>query len=196
MNDHDSHPKPGSSSANSTLHLFISAAGFLGILILAGYIGSQFQDIEDQLQYKPPVSHSHTNGATINYDKGQTVYVPAYSHIYTGSGEPKLLAITLSIRNTDPDHSIKVIEGRYFDTKGKLVKNYVDGFIEVAPLETIELLVGKQDRKGGSGANFIITWKSDQPVYEPIIEAVMIGSSENNISFVTSARPLAERVEN
>lgn len=195
MNDDNPQSGPKSSSTNSSLHLFISTAGFIGILLLAGYVGSQFQDIEDKLQHNPPVSHTYTNGA-INFDKGQTVYVPAYSHIYTGSGEPQLLAITLSIRNTDPDNSIKVIEGRYFDTKGQLVKNYVDGVVEIAPLETVELLVGRQDKKGGSGANFIITWKADQPVYEPIIEAIMIGSDENGISFISPARPLAERVSN
>jgi hypothetical protein len=31
----------------------------------------------------------------------QSVYVPAYSHIYTQGGNPLRLAITLSVRNTD-----------------------------------------------------------------------------------------------
>ena len=173
MGNDNSQQEPGSSFVNSKLHLFLSASGFLGILFLTGYVGIQFQEMEDQLRHNQPVSHSHTNGAEINYEKGQTVYLPAYSHIYSGEGGPKLLAITVSIRNTDPEKSIKVIEARYFDTKGKLVKNYVDGVVEIAPLETVEILVEKQDKRGGSGANFIITWKSDEPVYEPIIEAVI-----------------------
>jgi hypothetical protein len=38
---------------------------------------------------------------------GQTVYVPIYSHIYSGlKGRPFNLAATLSIRNTDPKHWI------------------------------------------------------------------------------------------
>lgn len=182
------------SFTNSKVHLFLSVSAFLGIMFLAGYIGTQFQEIEEKLQYNPPVIHSHTN--EINYEKGQSVYVPAYSHIYSGDGEPKLLAITISIRNTDPDRTIRVVQARYYDTKGELVKNFVDGIIEIAPLETVDILVGKHDKRGGSGANFIITWKSDEPVYEPIIEAVMIGlSKDHDISFISSGRPLAERIE-
>jgi len=38
-----------------------------------------------------------------NLSNGQTVYVPAYSHIYFGNNEkPFSLAVTLSIRNIDP----------------------------------------------------------------------------------------------
>ncbi len=185
-----------SASNNSKLHLFISLAGFLVILFLAGYIGSQIHEMEDQLRYHAPVSNSARSNREINLEKGRTVYVPAYSHIYSGEGEPQLLAITLSIRNTDPDRSIRIVEARYFDTKGKLVKNYVDGIVKMAPLETIDLLVEKQDKRGGSGANFIVTWKSDEAVYEPIIEAVMIGVARNqNISFISPARPLARRIK-
>jgi len=44
--------------------------------------------------------------------KGQTVYVPGYSHIYTGDKErPVLLAVTVSIRNTDPNHWIQIQAG-------------------------------------------------------------------------------------
>jgi hypothetical protein len=40
---------------------------------------------------------------------GQTIYVPVYSHIYSGNREhPFLLAVTLSIRNIDPKHPIKM----------------------------------------------------------------------------------------
>ena len=41
--------------------------------------------------------------------KGQAIYVPAYSHIYCGDRErPFLLAVTVSIRNTDPNQPIKI----------------------------------------------------------------------------------------
>ena len=196
MNNNDPDKNQATEFSGSKLHLFISAAAFLGILFLAGYIGSQFQEMEDQLRYRAPASISGESSRKINLEKGQTVYVPAYSHIYSGEGEPQLLAITLSIRNTDPDRSIRIIEARYFDSKGELVKNYVDGIFEVAPLQTIDVLVGKQDKRGGSGANFIVTWKSDEAVYEPIIEAVMIGvAKDQNISFISPARPLAKRVK-
>jgi hypothetical protein len=87
-------------------------------------------------------------------------------------------------------------EVHYFNTRGQLVKNYLDGVLELGPLETVEFLVEAQDKQGGSGANFIVTWDAGEPVYEPIIEAIMIGlSKEYSISFITSARALASRIE-
>ncbi len=62
----------------------------------------------------------------IELSKGQTIYVPAYSHIYTGNKEsPSLLAVTLSIRNTDPSHLIKVLSVDYYETQGTLLKKYI-----------------------------------------------------------------------
>lgn len=43
----------------------------------------------------------------IELSKGQRIYVPAYSHIYSGNKEkPFLLTVTLSIRNIDPTNTI------------------------------------------------------------------------------------------
>lgn len=197
MSNNNSDQQQAVGNKTSNLHLFLSLAGLIGIIFLAGYVGNQFQEIEDQLRYQAPINYSKkSSSAEINIEKGQTVYVPAYSHVYSGSGDPHLLTITLSIRNTDPGRSIKIVEVRYFNTGGELVKNYIEGIIELAPLETVDILVEKQDRRGGSGANFIVTWKSDEPVYEPIIEALMIGlTKEYSISFITAARPLADRVK-
>jgi len=59
----------------------------------------------------------------IDLSKGQRVYVPAYSHIYSGNKErPFLLTVTLSIRNIDPTQSIKIILVDYYETQGKLLK--------------------------------------------------------------------------
>lgn len=178
--------------------MLFSTAAFLCVLLLTLYLGSEFRVLEDQLRYMPPVMQqaSSTGSMEIDIIEGQTVYVPAYSHIYSRGGEPHLLEITLSIRNTDPDRGIRLASVRYFDTRGNLVKSYLDGGLALAPLETVEFLVEKQDTRGGSGANFIVTWEADEPVYEPIIEAVMIGlTKEHSISFVSPARPLARRTE-
>src|SRR5437762_13796674 len=53
--------------------------------------------------------------------RGQTVYVPVYSHIWYGDvdyGGPSklLLSSMLSIRNTDPGHSITIKAVRYYGT--------------------------------------------------------------------------------
>lgn len=52
---------------------------------------------------------------------GQTIYVPAYSNIYVGNKEmPFLLTVTLSIRNIDPKHQIKITIVDYYETQGNL----------------------------------------------------------------------------
>jgi hypothetical protein len=53
---------------------------------------------------------------------GQTVYVPAYSHIYIGGKKrPFELAITLSIRNIDLNADITLSEVTYYGSSGRLI---------------------------------------------------------------------------
>jgi hypothetical protein len=122
--------------------------------------------------------------------------VPVYSHIYANGGQPHLLEATLSIRNLDPKRAITIKSVKYFDTKGALLKEYLDGEMELAALATAGFLVEKWDTRGGSGANFIVVWDAEEPVYEPLIEAVMVGFSDaNSISFTSPGRALIERKE-
>ena len=59
--------------------------------------------------------------------RGQTVYVPVYSHIYSGDTErPFLLTAIVSIRNTDPRVSIVLTAVDYYDSEGKLVRKYLE----------------------------------------------------------------------
>ena len=47
--------------------------------------------------------------AEVRLSRGQTVYVPVYSHVFSGPRNiPFLLAATLSIRNTDLSASLRV----------------------------------------------------------------------------------------
>jgi hypothetical protein len=130
----------------------------------------------------------------IELSKGQTVYVPAYSHIYSGDAEYKfLLAVTLSIRNTDPKNAFTIISVDYFDTNGKLIKKYLEKPVTLAPMASTRYVVKESDESGGSGANFIVTWKADQAVHWPIIESVMIGTrSQQGISFTSRGQVIQE----
>lgn len=108
---------------------------------------------------------------------GGTVYVPAYSHIYSGNKEtPFLLAVTLSIRNTDPNHPIKILTVDYYETQGKLLKRYVSSPFTLNALGTARYIIPQSDKAGGSGANFIVEWEALQPINSPLIETIMIGS--------------------
>src|SRR5690606_19723060 len=58
---------------------------------------------------------------------GQTVYVPAYSHIYHGNRAAELLlSVTLSIRNIDQDNPITISVVDYYETQGKLLKHFLN----------------------------------------------------------------------
>ena len=194
-------PESGSNNGPGRNPVFLSVAAAVAfVMLLAGmiYIGEQLETLEDRLRYQPPdvAAQTQHNAFVIDIVQGQTLYVPVYSHIYAEGGEAYPLEATLSIRNSDPEHGIRLTSVRYFDTKGKLLKNYLDTSLTLAPLETVAFLVEKQDLRGGSGANFIVSWDSEEPVYEPIVEAVMIGvSKDHSISFMSPARPLARRAD-
>ena len=128
----------------------------------------------------------------IDLSKGQRVYVPAYSHIYSGNKErPFLLTVTLSIRNIDPTHLIKITLVDYYETQGKLLKKYIDKPVTLNPLESLRYVIPEKDKSGGSGANFIVEWHSDKPVNQPIIESIMIGTkSSQGISFTSRGREI------
>ena len=131
-------------------------------------------------------------GAEMQLLKGQTVYVPVYSHIYSGDREqPFYLAATLSIRNTDNKHAITITAVDYYDSQGKFLKHYLDKALSLGAMATKRYVVPESDKSGGSGAKFIIKWQSEQPVAEPLIESVMISTkTQQGISFTSRGRVL------
>ncbi len=121
---------------------------------------------------------------------GELIYVPIYSEIYYGdAGKTIELAITLSIHNTDLNHPIKVKSVNYHNKKGKLISKLVQQPIILAPLETSNFMIGEKDRTGGTGANFIVEWNTQEIVSSPIIEAIMVTTQMNQgISFTTAGK--------
>lgn len=121
---------------------------------------------------------------------GELIYVPIYSEIYYGdAGKTIELAITLSIHNTDLNHPIKVKGVNYHNKKGNLITKLVKEPITLAPLETTNFMIGEKDRTGGTGANFIVEWNTQENVSSPIIEAIMVTTQMNQgISFTTAGK--------
>ena len=128
----------------------------------------------------------------IELSKSQTLYVPAYSHIYSGNRErPFLLTVTLSIRNVDTKHQIKITSVDYYETQGKLLKNLIDEPQTLKPLESLRYVIPERDRSGGSGANFIVKWESEKFVNPPIIESIMISTkSTQGVSFTSRGKEI------
>jgi len=131
----------------------------------------------------------------IRLSKGQTVYVPIYSHIYSGNREqPFYLAATLSIRNTDSNNSITITAVDYYDTEGKLLANYLKSNKTLTPMASTRYIVKEADKAGGSGANFIVKWEADKKIIPPIIESIMIGTqTQQGISFTSRGKVVAEK---
>ena len=131
----------------------------------------------------------------IEITDGQTVYVPVYSHVYFMSTErPYALAITLSVRNTDPELGITLTDVSYYGTDGEPIERYVTEPRELGPMASTEFFVGQSDMRGGSGANFIVTWEAEREVYEPVVEATMIGTAgTQGVSFLSQGRVYQER---
>ena len=119
--------------------------------------------------------------------KGQTLYVPAYSHIYIGhKANLYQLTVTLSVRNIDPLNPITLTTVDYYGTKGNLIKHYLDTPLTLSSLVSTRYIILSKDKEGGSGANFVVKWTSKEPVNSPIVESIMIGTqSQQGISFTS-----------
>lgn len=131
----------------------------------------------------------------VQLSKGQTVYVPAYSHIYIGNKDaPYLLTITLSIRNIDPATPITITQVSYYESQGKFLKELMKEPVRLDPLASTRYIIPQKDKTGGSGANFMVKWECEQASTPPIIESIMIGTqSQQGISFTSRGKAVSER---
>lgn len=153
---------------------------------------------------EPPASHldslstarstSADRGAPARRVRSQTLYVPAYSHIYYRNARRSMnLATTLSIRNTSQEAPIILSAIDYYDSSGNRVRSYLDSTRVLAPLASTYVVVEVTDVHGGVGANFIVRWHAKRPVPPPVVETVMITTeSTQGISFRSTARVLYE----
>ncbi len=135
-----------------------------------------------------------TASTTYVLSKGQRVYVPVYSHIYHGNRERQLnLTATLSIRNTNLEKDIVIHSIDYFSSNGKLLKSYLETPIVLKKFTSIRHVIKAKDISGGSGAKFIVIWKSKELVNAPLIEAIMISTqSQQGVSFVSRGLAIQE----
>ena len=125
---------------------------------------------------------------------GQLIYVPVYSNIFFGDRQrPYNLSITLSLRNTDLTAPIEITSVRYYNEKGKLVKDYAPPAIAIEPLAAARYYVKESDVSAGSEASFLVRWQSPQKVSPPLVEGIMVGTSfGQGISFTAPGRVLQE----
>ena len=120
---------------------------------------------------------------------GQTVFVPIFSHVYQdGKRRPFNLVATLSVRNTDLAHPIRITKVRYYDSKGALIRDLAERPLSLGPLASLDFVVDEHD-DAGSGTSFIVEWVAGQEVHEPVIEAVMASTAlSQGMSFTAQGK--------
>ncbi|CAL65128.1 DUF3124 domain-containing protein [Christiangramia forsetii] len=160
-----------------------------GILIIffAGLITS-CEDEKTISSYNPVdwEARGVENSVTDSLKKG-TSYLSVYSEIYSQTEHrTHNLTSTVSMRNVDINDTIYIDKAEYFNTEGKPIRIYFDHPIYIAPLETVEIVVDETDIAGGTGANFIFEWSTNEYSPEPLFEGVMISTSgQQGLSFTS-----------
>lgn len=135
-----------------------------------------------------------------NLSAGQTLYLPVYSHIWHGDRVVNKryplktpVSVLVSIRNTNLKTPVRLYSARYFNTTGKLLKQFVASPVMIEPMGTHELFIEKQETQGGSGANLVIQWDAETAVNAPIVEAIHAEiKGHSTFTFVIRAQPINE----
>lgn len=131
------------------------------------------------------VGTASSGGAGALRGRGALLYVPAWSSVWVGEGQPYDLTVTLAVRNLDREHPLEVTRVDWQDAAGRVVHRYVEAPTAVGPLATATTLVRASDTRAGVGGSFLVAWRAADVVVEPLVEAVMIGSTgQQGISFV------------
>lgn len=131
--------------------------------------------------------------------KGQTLYLPIYSHMLygnigkSGKASNAMLSALVSIRNTDGKRPLRILSARYFDTQGKMLGERIANPVTLPPYGTLELFVELNDASGGSGANFVIKWEAEQAINPPLVESLHANMDGGKaVIFMTQSVPVSE----
>ncbi|NMD01343.1 MAG: DUF3124 domain-containing protein [Bacteroidales bacterium] len=148
--------------------------------------------INNKSNFKPETYELRDN--SVRLVRGQVLYMPVYSNMpqYIDSQKFDMSAF-VAVHNTDFNYKIRLQKVQYFDTKGKLVYDFLNGTIkELSPLESIDFYIPHSDQSG-SGANFLIEWKSDSLVTEPLVESITMNlTGLNTIGVLSQGKVIKE----
>lgn len=139
------------------------------------------------LAAQPPVGASAASSAGAVAGR---LYVPVYSGVYFGDSAALFqVTVTLSVRNPN-EHAALTLDGiRYFDPAGRMIHAYLSAPEPLAPMASREIIVKESDSRAGGGGSFLVDWSATQPLSEPVVESVMIGTRSNQgISLVSQGR--------
>lgn len=141
-----------------------------------------------------PPPHLEMVAALQDTARGRLVYVPAYSRLFRDEKQFVQVTATLSVRNTDPEHPITLTLVHYYNTFGQRARRYIVEPIQLPPMSAVSFVEGEPAQpwnEGDVGASFVVAWRADAPVTDPVIEAVM--SADGGLAFASPGRPLTRR---
>jgi len=123
-----------------------------------------------------PLVSEAESGNFVEGQSGQT-YVAIYSHLLLrDEGLQVSLQGTMSIRNMNLKHQLKIDRIGYYKTNGDLVRENLKKPIVIKPFGSYEVVVRTSDLDGGSGAKFILNWKTELGAKNPpLVEAIFTG---------------------
>ena len=158
---------------------------FLSFLFVCGLISCHNKD--NPVIHYPSEQYEYISIDTSKTTFRSTVYVPIYSHIYILNGtRPLNLAATLSVRSTDFSDSIFVFNVDYYNSKGQLVKKYLNKTLLLKPMHSAEFVVEEWNTEGGAGAYFIINSSTTKSKFNMLVQAVMVSQASSlGITFKT-----------
>jgi len=163
------------------------------ILLLTVFIFTSCQENEFKLQYE------HKNILYVEKETlspleiQQDVYVPAYSDIYYESEDKKTyLTVILSLRNISFSDTLYFDKIEYYSSSGELLKRYIDKVLVLRPMESMEYIVKASEKKGGAGANFVVSYQAKANLKNPpFIESIMMGNLDGyRFSFTSTSVPI------
>jgi hypothetical protein len=96
--------------------------------------------------------------------------------VYISENKYVRLSITLSIRNSDLTKDLYIESIDYYNTEGKLVKQYLSQPHILKPMASMDYVVNLEDMSGGNGAKFLINTASKNKISNPIAQAIMINT--------------------
>ena len=142
---------------------------------------------DDPAIHYPSEQYEYISADTFKTTNKTTIYVPIYSHIYILNGtRPINLAATLSIRSTDFSDSIFILKVDYFNSKGQLIKKYLNKTLLLKPMHSAEFVVEEFNTEGGAGAYFIINCSGTKSENNLLVQAIMVSQTRSlGITFKT-----------